>query len=257
MGQKTRVEVQRDGAWTEAVVVVAYGRGRGRCYKVRYDHHPDSDAQRLTQEEDVPYTRVRPISPQAPHNYNYSLRDAVEVSDKGCWWPGIITQAMRTNSEFLFIYFPHNHIQKMYHYSKLRPAQEWLKDGKYRSIKATPSNDAKRFKDTESTESIDQILKYTETPVERCTGSAILGSPRTELDNKAQRNNPLNMVAEQRLETHDEELLAYHSVLEAFYAQSQVHLSWERHDFLTSLRLALHITTDERTDKLRRLISQS
>lgn len=94
------------------------------------------------------------------------------------------------------------------------------KDGKYRGIKTTPGNDAKRFKDTELTESIDQILKYTETPVERCTGSAILGSPRTELDNKAHRNNPLNMVAEQRLETHDEELLAYHYVIEAFYAVS-------------------------------------
>lgn len=127
MGEKTIVEVQRDGAWTEAVVFFAYGRGRGRRYKVRYDHHPVSDAQRLTQEEDVPYTRVRPIPPQAPHNYNYSIRHAVEVSDKGCWWPGIITQAMRTNSELFLIYFPHNRIQKMYHYSKLRPAQEWLK----------------------------------------------------------------------------------------------------------------------------------
>eukprot|EP00253_Pinus_taeda_P018016 PITA_18016 len=341
MDQKTRVEVQKDGAWTEAVIVDAYGRGRGRHYKVRYDRHPDSDAQRLTQEEDVRYTRVRPIPPEAPHNYNYSIRDAVEASDKGCWWPGIITQAMSTNSELFLVYFPHNHIQKMYHYSKLRPAQEWLKgkwyplpsqqtnkiiyEGKYpmpansettskasspwdmqanaqsqkkfegrpkkrndveqnqkgnslsphsigvkrlyvyddrkdgndRGIKATPGNDVKRFKVTESTESMDQILKYTETPVERCTGSAILGSPRTELDNKAQRNNPLNMVAEERLETHDEELLAYHSVLEAFYAQSQCHLSWERHDFLTRLRIALHITTDEHADKLKRLISQS
>jgi len=127
MDQKTRVEVQIDGAWTEAVIVDAYGRGRGRHYKVRYDRHPDSDAQRLTQEEDVRYTRVRPIPPEAPHNYNYSIRDAVEASDKGCWWPGIITQAMSTNSELFLVYFPHNHIQKMYHYSKLRPAQEWLK----------------------------------------------------------------------------------------------------------------------------------
>eukprot|EP00253_Pinus_taeda_P007595 PITA_07595 len=319
MDQKTRVEVQIDGAWTEAVIVDAYGRGRGRHYKVRYDRHPDSDAQRLTQEEDVRYTRVRPIPPEAPHSYNYSIRDAVEASDKGCWWPGIITQAMSTNSELFLVYFPYNHIQKMYHYSKLRHAQEWLKgkwyplpsqasspwdmqaneqsqkkfegrpkkrndveqnqkgnslsphsigvkrlyvyddrkDGNDRGIKATPGNHVKRFKVTESTESMDQILKYTETPVERCTGSAILGSPRIELDNKAQRNNPLNMVAEERLETHDEELLAYHSALEAFYAQCQSHLSWERHDFLTRLRIALHITTDEHADKLKRLISQS
>lgn len=32
MDQKTQVEVQRDGAWTEAVVIIAYGRGRGRHY---------------------------------------------------------------------------------------------------------------------------------------------------------------------------------------------------------------------------------
>ena len=99
------------------------------------------------------------------------------------------------------------------------------KDGKYRGIKATPGNDVKRFKDTEATKALDQILKYTETPAERCRGSAILGSSRTELDNKSQRNNPLNMVAKQILETHDKELLAYHSILEAFYAQTQGHLS--------------------------------
>lgn len=131
------------------------------------------------------------------------------------------------------------------------------KDGKYRGNKATPGNDVKRFKDTEPTKAMDQILKYTKIPAERCRKSAILGSPRSELDNKAHRNNHLNMVAEHRLETHDKELLAYHSVLEAFYAQNQDRLSWERHDLLTSLRLALHITTDEHTDKLKRLISQS
>jgi hypothetical protein len=127
MGKKASVEVQIDGAWMEAVVVVAYGRGRGRRYKVRYDLHPDDDAQPLTEEDDVPFDRVRPIPPHTPHNYNYSIRDAVEVSDKGCWWQGIITQVMLTNSEFFLIYIPHTGIHKMYHYSKLRPAQEWLK----------------------------------------------------------------------------------------------------------------------------------
>eukprot|EP00253_Pinus_taeda_P020602 PITA_20602 len=326
MDQKTRVEVQIDGAWTEAVIVDAYGRGRGRHYKVRDDPHPDSDAQRLTQEEDVCYTRVRPIPPEAPHNYNYSIRDAVEASDKGCWWPKQTISYMKENIPCLQIvrqlrrhHLPGicklthnlkrslkegprreitwNKIRKKIHFLLTRGLYVYddRKDGNDRGIKATPGNDVKRFKVTESTESMDQILKYTETPVERCTGSAILGSPRTELDNKAQRNNPLNMVAEERLETHDErctgsailgsprteldnkaqrnnplnmvaeerlethdeELLAYHSVLEAFYAQSQCHFSWERHDFSTRLRIALHITTDEHADKLKRLISQS
>eukprot|EP00253_Pinus_taeda_P019470 PITA_19470 len=309
MDQKTRVEVQIDGAWTEAVIVDAYGRGRGRHYKVRYDRHPDSDAQRLTQEEDVRYTRVRPIPPEAPHSYNY-IRDAVEASDKGCWWPGIITQAMSTNSELFLVYFPYNHIQKMYHYSKLRHAQEWLKgkwyplpsqqtnniiyEGKYpmpanseTTSKASSPWDMqaneqsqKKFEgrpnkrnDVEQNQKGNSLSPHSigvkrlyvyddrkdgnDRGIKATPGSAILGSPRIELDNKAQRNNPLNMVAEERLETHDEELLAYHSVLEAFYAQCQSHLSWERHDFLTRLRIALHITTDEHADKLKRLISQS
>eukprot|EP00253_Pinus_taeda_P018874 PITA_18874 len=310
MDQKTRVEVQIDGAWREAVIVDAYGRGRGRHYKVRYDLHPNSDAQRLTQEEDVCYTRVRPIPPEAPQNYNYSIRDAVEASDKACWWPGIITQAMSTNSELFLVYFPHNHIQKMYYYSKLRPAQEWLKvkwyplpsqqtnniiyEGKYpmpansetTSKASSPwdmqanAQSQKKFEgrpkkrnDVEQNQKGNSLSPHSigvkrlyvyddrkdgnDRGIKATPGSAILGSPRTELDNKAQRNNPLNMVAEERLETHDEELLAYHSVLEAFYAQSQCHFSWERHDFWTRLRIALHITTDEHADKLKRLISQS
>ena len=65
----------------------------------------------------------------------------------------------------------------------------------------------------------------------------------------------MNVMAKQRLERHDRELLAYHSVLEAFYAQSQGHLTWERDDLLTRLRLELHITNNEHTDKLKRLIS--
>jgi hypothetical protein len=155
---------------------------------------------------------------------------------------------------------------------------------KYGVILDPPGNDVKRFKHTELTKAMDQIqmgiLKYIETSAESCTGSAILCSSRTKLDNQiqrnnllnvvagqslethdrdnqTQRNNPLNVVAGQSLETHDRELLAYHSVLEAFYAQTQDHLTWGRHDILTSLRLALHITTDEHIDKLKRLISQS
>ena len=62
------------------------------------------------------------------------------------------------------------------------------------------------------------ILKYIETPAEICTKSVALGSYRTEIDNKNRTNNPLNVVAKERLETHDRELMAYHSMLEAFYA---------------------------------------
>lgn len=135
------------------------------------------------------------------------------------------------------------------------------KDRTYGGIQDAPGNDVKRFKHTELTKAMDQIqmgiLKYIETSAESCTGSAILCSSRTKLDNQIQRNNPLNVVAGQSLETHDRELFAYHSVLEAFYAQTQDHLTWGRHDILTSLRLALHITTDEHIDKLKRLISQS
>lgn len=399
MKKETRVEVQRDGAWMEAVVVVAYGSGRGRRYKVRYSHHYNK--QPLTEElEDVPVTRVRPIPPPTPHNYNYSIgNNAVEVFDKDCWWPGIIdTQVIFTDSELVLVYFPRTGIRKMYHCSKLRPAQEYIKgkwcrllsqqtsniiyegkypmvensgitsiasspgdlqtnaqsqrqieeeevtnhrrhsdwiknrttlgveessiqairnrdsrkpknfhhgnailknvvalsqkesnnveqdqrrnslaphskgvkrvyvhdlrkDQTYGGIQNAPGNNFKRFKHTEPTTAMDQIqmgiLKYIETPAEICTRSVALGSYRTEIDNKNRTNNALNVVAEERLETHHRELLAYHSVLEAFYAQSQSHLTWERENLLSSLRLALHITIDEHIDKLKSLISQS
>jgi len=394
MKKETRVEVQRDGAWMEAIVVVAYALGRWRRYKVRYNNH-HHDGQPLT-EEDVPFTRVRPIPPHTPHNYNYSILDAVEVSDKGCWWQGTITQVMFTNSELFLIYLRHSGVHKVYHYSKLRPAQEWLKgkwshlpsqltsniiyerkypiaadsgitsvasspwdvqanaqsqrqfeeqevekqrrhcdgienratlnveecsiqairnsdsrrpktfnhgsaisknavavsqeesinvegnqrrnslaplskgvkrvyvhDGRndrmYGGIQDTPGNDIKRFKHTKpktATEKIQiRVLKNIETSAGSCTGNATLGYSRTELDNKPRRNNPLNVVAKQRLQTHERELLAYRLVLKAFYAQT--YLTWERNNLLTSLRQELHITSDEYTDELKKLISDS
>ena len=130
MGKETKVEVQKDGAWMEAVVVVAYGSGQGRRYKVRYDHHPNQDGQSLTKEEDVSFIRVRPIPPHTPHNNTYSIGDIVEVSDKGCWWQGVISKVMSTDSEFFLIYLLQNAIRKVYHCSKLRPAQQWL-EGKW------------------------------------------------------------------------------------------------------------------------------
>ena len=113
------------------------------------------------------------------------------------------------------------------------------KDRMYRGIQDVPGNDVKRFKHTEPTKAMDQIqignLKYIETPAEICTRRGTLDSSRTELDNKTWRNSSLNVMEKQRIERHDRELLAYHSVLEAFYDQSQGHLSWERVDLLTRL----------------------
>ena len=135
------------------------------------------------------------------------------------------------------------------------------KDQTYGGIQDAPSNDVKRLKHTEPIKAMDQIqigkVKNIDTPAEICTRRGTIGSSRTELDNKTQRNNPLNVMVKQRLERHERDLLAYHSVLEAFYAQSQDHLTWERDDLLTKLRLELHITNDEHTDKLKSLISHS
>ena len=103
------------------------------------------------------------------------------------------------------------------------------KDQTYGGIQDALGNNFKIFKHTEPPKAMDQIqigiLKYIETPAEICTRSLALGSYRTEIDNKNHTNNPLNAVAEERLETHDRELLAYHSVLESFYAQTQSHLT--------------------------------
>ena len=100
-----------------------------------------------------------------------------------------------------------------------------------------------------------KILEKIETSAESHIGNAALGYFRTELDNKPRRNNCLNVVAEQGLEAHDRELEAYRSVLKVFYAQS--YLTWEQNNLLTSLHQELHITTNEYTEELKKLISDS
>jgi len=75
------------------------------------------------------------------------------------------------------------------------------------------------------------ILKNFENYVEISTGAVKIS------DSRARRNNPLNVVAKQRVETHEMELLSYRSMLEALYAQNQSSLSWESHCFFTNLCL--------------------
>jgi hypothetical protein len=133
------------------------------------------------------------------------------------------------------------------------------KDRTYGVIQDAPGNDVKIFKHTEPKKTMKKIqirvLRNIETSAGSCTGSTTLGYSRAELDNKPRRNNPLNVVANQRLETHDRELMAFRLVLKAFYAQT--YLTWERNNLLTSLRQELHITSDEYTDELKKLISNS
>eukprot|EP00253_Pinus_taeda_P022322 PITA_22322 len=62
---------------------------------------------------------------------------------------------------------------------------------------------------------------------------------------------------EQRMKTHEMELLAYRSVLKAFYARNPSSLSLECHCLLTNLRIQFHITGDENTRELKRVTSQS
>eukprot|EP00253_Pinus_taeda_P008275 PITA_08275 len=62
---------------------------------------------------------------------------------------------------------------------------------------------------------------------------------------------------EQTIKTHDMELVAYRSVLKAFYAQNPSSLSLEYHCLLTDLRIPLDITSDENTRELKRVTSRS
>jgi hypothetical protein len=178
--------------------------------------------------EECSIQAIRNRDSRRPKTFNHGnaiLKNVVAVSQKE---RNIVEQNQRRNS------LAHSKgVKRVY-------VHDCRKDRTYGGIQDAPGNDVKRFKHTEPTKAMDQIqiriLKYIETSAESCTGSATLGSSRTELDNKSRNstrgNNPLNVVAEQRLETHDRELLAYHSVLEAFYAQTQDHLTWERHNIL-------------------------
>ena len=56
-------------------------------------------------------------------------------------------------------------------------------------------------------------------------------------------------------EIHRQELDAYRSTLEAFYASGP--LTWEKETMVTDLRLSLHISNDEHLFMLRNLISAS
>lgn len=57
---------------------------------------------------------------------------------------------------------------------------------------------------------------------------------------------------EQRIKTHEIELLVYRSVLKAFYAQNPSSLSLEYHCLLSNLCPQLHIMSDDNTSELKR-----